>query len=51
MSEEDVFGISAPKQNTRYKIADNVSIDCIVKLNWFNRLMIRLVFGWKVEEL
>ena len=49
VKKDDLSLWNVQKVNTTYWIAENMRIDCYTKLNWFNRLMVRLVFGWKVE--
>jgi len=39
-----------PKPTTKIWIADDVCINCSFKNTWFNKLMLKIIFGWKVEK-
>ena len=45
-----IVDLTYPKQNTLFNIG-NMCFTTEKKFNWFNRLMMRLVFGWKVERI
>jgi hypothetical protein len=42
--------VEYPKPTTEICIADDVVIKCKFKYNWFNKIMLKLIFGWKVKK-
>ena len=39
------------KPNTEIWIAEDVAISCNAKYSWFNKLMLKLILGWRVKGL
>lgn len=40
-----------PPPNCEIWIADNIVFHCRKRFQWWQRLMIRLFFGWKVKHI
>lgn len=43
--------LNLPKSYTEIWIAEDVCINCRAKYHWWNKVFLRLVFGWKVKEI
>lgn len=47
---EELQYVRLPKYKSEIKIG-NMTVNIEKKFNWFNRLMMKLVFGWEVKNL
>ena len=51
VSDFKVIMANPPNPNTEIWIAKDIVINCVARYNWFQKLMVRIVFGWKVKDL
>lgn len=38
------------KDNTEIWIAENVSINCYANYKWYQKLLIKMLLGWKIKN-
>jgi len=50
-AEKDYTLLRIEEPNTEIWIASNICINCIVKYNWFQKLMAKFLLGWKIKQL